>query len=307
LLGGAPFCDLTFTFTDRESLPPVGQEVFAENFAINPGGSFNISSALSRLGLRVGLKAQIGSDIFSRFCVEQMERCGLALDLITRIDRPKPIVTVGISFPHDRLFISYAPPEGDVPSSPRIAVEDLETHRPRVLFTYGGEGVDIVREARRRGIVVVLDTNWNPEYLRSEYLRTVLAEVDVAVPNLPEALQISAAADAQGALDCLSDICRCAVVKMGPEGCIAACEGKRYAVPAIPVRAVETTGAGDNFNAGLIYGLLRGYPFSTALRCANIAGGLSTLVAGGCQGDFSAEVVERVLGEYGAEVVRERT
>jgi sugar/nucleoside kinase (ribokinase family) len=295
LLHGDPFCDLTFKFVDREALPLVGQEVFADSFGINPGGTFNISAALSRLGLKVGLKARLGTDIFSRYIGERMEAHGISSELITWVDQPKPVVTVGISFPHDRLFVSYVTPETSPESATAITDVELERYQPRVLFTYGGEGATTFKEARHGGILVLLDTHWDVAYLRSKYLRSVLSEVDVAMPNLPEALEITGASDAESALDRLSEWCRCAVIKMGAEGCIAACDGTRYQVPALQVEAMETTGAGDNFNAGLIYGLLRGYPFLKALRCANVAGGMSTLVLGGCGANVSAEVLEQAL------------
>jgi sugar/nucleoside kinase (ribokinase family) len=295
LLHGDPFCDLTFSFADRERLPPVGHEVFADSFAINPGGTFNISAALTRLGLRVGLKACLGTDIFSRYIGERMEACGLSSELISWTDIPKPVVTVGISFPHDRLFISYDTPGTGPRDSSAITVDELDRYQPRVLFSYGGEEHATLREARRRGILVVLDTHWDADYLRSDYLRATLAEVDVAAPNLPEALEITGAANAESALDRLADWCPCAVIKMGPDGCLAACNGTRYHVPAMEITAVETTGAGDNFNAGLIYGMLRGYPFETALRCANVTGGLSTLISGGCEANISADVVESMI------------
>jgi sugar/nucleoside kinase (ribokinase family) len=294
LLRGDPFCDLTFTFADRDALPALGQEVMATNFAINPGGVFNVAAALQRLGLTVGLKATLGSDIFSRYIGERMRECGLSLDLTRWVDHPKPVVTVGISFPHDRLFISYDQDDPDLPEQ-ILTLDDFALHQPRALFTYGEEGPDLFREARRRGIFVLLDTSWSPEYIRSDFLRDVLAEVDVAAPNLPEALEMTGACDPESALDRLSACCRCVVIKMGAEGCIAACNGVRYRVRGIDVEAVETTGAGDNFNAGLLYGVLKGYPFETALRCANITGGLSTLVPGGCEGAFNAETIERML------------
>jgi sugar/nucleoside kinase (ribokinase family) len=297
LLHGNPYCDLTFRFADRETLPPLGQEVFADSFAINPGGTFNVAASLSRLGLSVGLKARLGTDMFSRYLAERMEVCGLSLALITHVDRPTPVVTVGISFPHDRLFVSYDTPDSDPTAAAGISVEELDEYRPRVLFTHGAEGVATFREARRRGILIVLDTHWDVEYLRSERLRCALAEVDVAAPNLPEALEITGAADVEGALDRLSRWCRCVVIKMGADGCIAACNGSRYRIPALDVRAMETTGAGDNFNAGLVYGMLQGYSFDRALQCANITGGLSTLVSGGCEARISAEVVEGMLPE----------
>lgn len=295
LLHGDPFCDLTFRFTDRETLPPLGQEVFADSFAINPGGSFNIAAALSGLGLRVGLKARLGTDIFSRYIGERMEAHGLSAELITWVDEPTPVVTVGISFPHDRLFISYGTPEADATAGTGITVGEIDRYQPRVLFTHGGDGIDTFREARRRGVLVVLDTHWDVDYLHSEYLRAVLSEVDVAAPNLPEAMEITGAPDAESALERLGEWCRCAVITMGADGCIAACNGRRYRVPALKVQAVETTGAGDNFSAGLIYGLLRKYPFRTALRCATITGGLSTLVSGGCEAHVGADAVEQML------------
>jgi len=301
LLQGSPFCDLTFSFPDLESLPGLGQEVFAHDFAINPGGVFNVSSSLSRLGLRVGLRAQLGNDIFSRYIAGQMEEYGLSLDLTCWIDQPLPVVTAGISLPQDRLFISYAPPRDGRPAPPRITVQDLDRYRPRALFTYGEVGIEVCREARRRGILVYVDAHWNPEHLRSSFLREILHEVDIFSPNLPEALEITGTGDVNEALEMLAEWCRCVVIKRGAEGCMASRGGERYCISAIPVEAVETTGAGDNFNAGLIYGMLEGFSFETCLQCANIAGGLSTAVLGGCRSGINAGIMtdwlERLTGD----------
>jgi sugar/nucleoside kinase (ribokinase family) len=297
ILEGSPFVDLTFTFGDREGLPPLGQEVFAQDFAINPGGVFNIAAALARLGLRVGLLAQLGNDIFSRFIAERMEAAGLSLGLTQWVDRPLPVVTAGVSFPHDRLFISYAEPEVPAEPPPRVTLETLQRYNPRALFCYGEHTVALYREARRRGILVCIDTHWSEERLRSAHLRAAVAEASVFSPNLPEALEMTRTATAEEALDVLSAWTSCVAIKAGPRGCLAACEGSRYESPAIPVRPVDTTGAGDNFNAGLLYGLLRGYSFETALRCANIAGGLSTTVLGGAANGTTTADIEAWLRE----------
>ncbi len=290
LLQGSPFCDLTFTFTDRESLPSLGQEVYASNFAVNPGGIFNVASALTRLGLCVGLMTQLGNDMFSRYIGDTMHETGISGALTTWIDEPLPVVTVGVSFPHDRLFLSYSPPP--VPPAPRITPRDLDRFSPRAVFTHGEIGLEICREARSRGILVYLDSNWDPEFLHSAELRHLLADVDVFSPNLAEALEITGAADALSALDRLKDRCRCVAIKCGADGTVAWCDGREYRAPAIDVRAVETTGAGDNFNAGLLYGLLGGHSFERSLRYATITGGLSTLVPGGCRSGFTSLVVE---------------
>jgi sugar/nucleoside kinase (ribokinase family) len=293
LLQGNPFCDLTFTFTDRETLPILGQEVYASNFAINPGGIFNISAALTRLGLRVGLITQLGNDIFSRFIAERMGEHGISRDLTSWVDTALPVVTAGISFPHDRLFISYDPRADGVPAAPRITEEDLDRYAPRVVFTHGEVGLDICRAARRRDVMVYVDTNWNPEFLHSARLWELLSEVDVFSPNLSEALEVTGAADAGGALEMLSGCCPYVVIKCGPGGSLASSDGRIYRTAAIDVQAIETTGAGDNFNAGLIYGLLQGYSFERSLECANITGGLSTLAIGGNGSGYTAADIDR--------------
>jgi sugar/nucleoside kinase (ribokinase family) len=152
-----------------------------------------------------------------------------------------------------------------------------------------------MREAQARGVLVYVDPQWNPERLHSPAFRDALTCVDVFSPNLVEALEMTGASEAGDALDVLCQWCSCVVIKCGAQGCIARSGDTYYAVPAIPVEAVETTGAGDNFNAGLIYGLLSGYDFETCLQCANIAGGLSTLVIGGCANEVRTAVVEAWL------------
>lgn len=297
LLQGDPYCDLTFAFGDRDGLPPLGQEVFADAFAINPGGIFNVVSTLTKLGVRVGLVACLGNDIFSRFIAERMEVCGIPLDLTTWVDEPRPIVTAGISFPRDRVFISYSKtPHGEF-REVRITLDDLDRYTPRVLFTYGEVGIDLMRAARARGIVIYTDTFWSVNHLHSPYLRSILEYVDIFSPNLSEALEMTGATSADEALGVLSDWSRCVAIKCGASGCLACCDGERYVLPAIPVDARETTGAGDNFNAGFIYGLLHGYSFERCLQCATIVGGLSTLAIGGSGFDIAAPDVERWLGQ----------
>jgi sugar/nucleoside kinase (ribokinase family) len=290
LIQGNPFCDLTFTFTDREALPSLGQEVYAQNFAINPGGVLNISSALTRLGLCVGLKTQLGNDIFSRYLGETMRESGISSALTTWIDQPLPVITVGVSFPHDRLFLSYGPVGQIAP--PRITVDDLDRYRPRAVFTHGEVGIEICRAARERGILVYLDSNWDPAFLHSSDLWNLLSEVDVFSPNTAEALEITGASGPHEALDRLRERCPCVAITRGADGVLAWCDGREFRLPAIPVHAIETTGAGDNFNAGLLYGLLGGHSFERSLHYATIAGGLSTLVPGGYRSECTPEILE---------------
>jgi sugar/nucleoside kinase (ribokinase family) len=282
LLQGRAFCDLTFSFSELRGLPELGHEVFADDFAMSAGGIFNIASALTALGRRVGWLTELGNDIFSRFVAGQMEACGISTDLTRTLERPLPVVTAGISFPHDRVFVSYISPQVDDSQKWALTPGHLDLFRPRVLFTYGEVGAGLMREARERGILVYLDTFWNPQHLRSAAMREMFGHIDVLAPNQLEAMEITGTANPHEALEALAQVSPRGAIKCGAAGSIAWQGSERFLVPAIPVEAVETTGAGDNFNAGLIYGLLKGFDFQTCLRCASVTGGLSTLGLGGC-------------------------
>jgi sugar/nucleoside kinase (ribokinase family) len=281
LLKGTPSCDLTFAFNHRDTLPSIGQEIFADGFAANPGGIFNIASALSRLSLRVGLVAVLGNDMFSHLIAERMKVAGLSLALTTWVDCPVPVISAGISLPHDRLFVSYRPPVTELSKQAGITVDDLDRYRPRAILTYGDLEPEVLQVARDRGMLIYADTYWDPDHLHDPAMCDLAAAVNVFSPNLPEALEITGANDAESALEILSRWGRCIVIKCGPAGCLAIRDGTRYEIAAPRVAAIDTTGAGDNFNAGLMYGLLHGFPFEQCLRCAVIAGALSTLALGG--------------------------
>lgn len=294
LLKGTPSCDLTFVFNRRDALPSIGQEIFADGFAANPGGIFNIASALSRLSLRVGLIAVLGNDMFSHLIAERMEDANLSLALTTWVNCPVPVISAGISLPHDRLFVSYQPPMPNFPQHPGITLDDLDRYCPRAILTYGELAPAVLETARERGILIYADTYWDPDHLHDPALRDLAATVDVFSPNLTEALEITGARDAESALEILSGWGPCIVIKCGSAGCLAIRDGTRYDIEAPRVAAIDTTGAGDNFNAGLMYGLLHGFPFEQCLRCAVITGALSTLVLGGS----ATEITECNLQEW---------
>ena len=73
-------------------------------------------------------------------------------------------------------------------------------------------------------------------------------------------------------------------LKLGPDGCYVAGAEFEGEVPAFPVRAVDGTGAGDAFVAGMLYGRLAGWPLADAARLANAAGALATTAVGATEG-----------------------
>jgi sugar/nucleoside kinase (ribokinase family) len=117
----------------------------------------------------------------------------------------------------------------------------------------------------------------------------------VFIPNAIEARQLTGAATTEAALRVLGGVCPLVVVKDGPRGAYALEHGRALHASALPVKVVDTTGAGDAFTAGFIRAWLDGRPTEECLCWGNICGGLSTTAVGGTAAAPTLREVEQWL------------
>ncbi|HIQ05514.1 MAG TPA: hypothetical protein EYH31_07425 [Anaerolineae bacterium] len=121
---------------------------------------------------------------------------------------------------------------------------------------------------------------------------------DIFLPNEIEALLLTHSRTLEEALPELTQLGPLVVVKRGAKGAIAVNEHGIVEMPAISVQPVDTTGAGDCFNAGFLYGWLQRWPLSQCLRAGNICGGLSTTSPGGSTASPAlAELTDWLINE----------
>ena len=289
LLPGVYFCDLVFT--GLPGLPSLGKEIYGSGFDMLPGGTFNTALALHRLGLRTAWAVDFGSDFFSQFVLREARRAGLDESLFRLRDGPLRAVTASLSFPQDRAFISYI----DSPDS-RLPLAELQQYRPRVLLmpwlAYQPDAIRLMQLARQQGTYVYMDCQSNDATLQEPGVVDAIRSVDVFAPNATEAQHLTGRGTVEEALACLAELAPRVVIKLGPAGVIA-CQGDVVTrAAAIPVKVVDTTGAGDCFNAGFLYGYVKGLPLDACLRYGNICGGLST-TRRGCQAAPTAREIEQ--------------
>jgi sugar/nucleoside kinase (ribokinase family) len=293
LLCGDYWYDLIFT--DLPGLPQLGREVLAGGFDQTPGGPFIHAVAMHRLGLRVGWAADFGNDPFSRSVIKAARREGLDEALFQCHARPYRRITAAASFPSDRAFLSYSDRGPEIPA-PLIA---LAEHNARVLMIpglcFGPRCEEFQARARARGMKIVMDCQCTDETLDNPAVRRALERVDVFLPNSSEARQLTGAPNTLAALCYLGDVCSLVVIKDGPDGAHAICNGETFYAPAIPVKVVDTTGAGDAFGAGFLKAWLDGKPIAECLRWGNICGGLSTTARGGASATPTLKEVEKWL------------
>ena len=161
---------------------------------------------------------------------------------------------------------------------------------------------DLYRAARAAGVTSSFDTNWDPDR-RWEGIGPMLAATDVFLPNEREAALISGVMDpfaAAQALVALADASGrdpeagplTVVVKLGADGALAVRGDEGLRVPADHVEVVDSTGAGDGFNAGFLYGFIEGRPLAECLALGVACGSLSVRAIGGVDGQATLEEAE---------------
>jgi sugar/nucleoside kinase (ribokinase family) len=273
---------LDVILTGLPSMPELGKEVVATGCEQIPGGAYNAAIAMHRLGLRVAWAADFGSDAYSRFVLEHVRAEGLDESHFVHHPRSLRNLTVAASFPADRAFLAFYDPPPTIPA----AVRALATVRARVLYVpglYSGPLLDAaLLMVRARRMRIVMDGNsYESARMSSPRVRRALRAVDVLMPNASEAHRLTGEADILRALHVLASLTPCVVVKDGAGGAYACEAGEIAYVPALPVLPLDTTGAGDTFDAGFVAARLDGRPLAECLRWGNIVGGLSTLGPGG--------------------------
>lgn len=264
-------------FTGLDGFPALGKEIIGSGFAMLPGETYNAAIAMHRLGIKVGWAGDFGNDDFSRQALKQVRAEGLDDALFVRHKRPYRRITVAASYPDDRAFITYYDPDPAVPA----AMKALLFAKAKYLYIpgfYAGTFLTVGNMlVRAKGMRLIMDGNSHDDVtLDKPEVRKALQKVDVLLPNTLEARRMTGEDDLSKAIQVLNKYCPLVVVKDGAGGAYACYEGTLTHAPALSVKPLDTTGAGDCFNAGFIKAYLDGKSLAECLRWGNIVGGLST-------------------------------
>jgi sugar/nucleoside kinase (ribokinase family) len=265
------------------------QEKIVASMSLVIGGSAAITAvAAARLGLRVALVAAVGDDPAGQLVLGQVAAQGVDVSAVAVRPAVPTGMTVALSEGADRAILTATGAitmltAQDVPGALLARSRHLHVSSYFLLEHSLGPGLGaLFAAARAAGVTTSLDTNWDPAgQWGDDRLRAALAQTDLLVPNQTEALRLSGQPTLAAATEVLATAGSRLVVKLGARGALCVDGGRRHQVGLPEVRPVDTTGAGDCFNAGLIAGLLRGLDLAraTALGCA--VGAASTQAAGG--------------------------
>jgi sugar/nucleoside kinase (ribokinase family) len=155
---------------------------------------------------------------------------------------------------------------------------------------------DLFIAIRRQGCSISLDVGWHEEWLSDPRALALLPLIDIFFPNEVEANRMTGEKDPAKMLRRMASAgAQRVALKLGADGAALLWDGDIFEIKACPVRAIDTTGAGDCFNAGFLHFWLRGESPLSCLRAGNFCGGASTEQAGGVSGFPDAERVKLEL------------
>jgi ribokinase len=272
-----------------DDMPALGKQVITRDFQTHGGGcSANFSLSCARLGMDTQLFGKVGDDVFGTYVLVELEDNHVDTKNVVLTDN-KTGVTVAMVQGIERSFITF---RGE---NATYCLDDIDVskihaeivHLPSYFLLDGlrdeyARLIDILHAAK---IQVSFDTGWDPRGFTKETvdpLFDILPRVDVFLPNIDEARSILGLDPKTGperAAEILLDMgVSVAAIKMGKDGCWVADRDHIEYVPAFVVKVVDTTGAGDNFNAGFISSYISGKPLS---ECARIGSATAALKIGG--------------------------
>lgn len=292
----------------------VDKEIFtkgsvpAPNIGISCGGdALNESVFLSRLGMNTEIISLLGDDEASKTVLKCLSDNNVSVDKVTLSGSiPTGMNIVLIDEEGERYFITnpksslrklskehilpYIEKMGDIVSFASIFVS------PKLPISDMAEVFGAIKEKPGRILVADMTTAKNGE--RIEDLGPVLKYIDYIIPNAKEASFLTGESDPKKSAESFIEHgAKNVIIKCGKAGCIYDNGTDSGTVPAFLTRAIDSTGAGDSFVSGFIYGLSKGMSIPDCCRYGCAVASMVVECMGTQQVNITMDEVDRRFGD----------
>jgi sugar/nucleoside kinase (ribokinase family) len=291
-----------------ESLPKAGELKTTSGFVMGAGGcAANVAQCLRKLGKSVAIVGKVGSDQFGDYVIATLAGQGVDTSCIRRSASSPTSSTVIINVHgEDRRYLHC------VGANRELTGHDVDMcalDRSRVLYIGGylampscssEDLIRVLQEAKSRGLTTVLDVVIPAGTLdAAARVLPVLPLIDCFLPNEDEGRVLTGSADPATQARVLAEQCCGGTVAItrGAQGCVVSHGGQISEIAPFPMAAVDESGAGDAFAAGLIAGLLENWSILDSLRLASAVGASCTRALGCIAGVFSLDEAVAYLAE----------
>ncbi len=261
----------------------------ADSISLSIGGdAINETMVLKKLGHDVRLVCGLGNDLAGKMILGAMKELGVDCSLSDLSEnRPTPVANLMVENDGSRNSINsdaamlgqYTPDLRAATDTKILSLASLF----RAPLDQRKSVIDLVKEAKRNGCIVCADTKI-PTFRKMAFkeIAEILPMIDYIFPNDAEASFFSAKKEMADMAAYFLDMgIKHVIIKAGPEGSFVYGENEQIHMEALPVKAVDATGAGDNYVAGFLSGLLRGFSLN---KCCQYG----TVCAAACVGQVGA-------------------
>jgi len=270
-------------------MPGWGTEVSVESLLFRTAGNLgNFCQALAAMGVKPLMIGNVGKDREGEQILEELGNAGLDTRPIRIEENARTSVSITVvKDDGERVFFTFP---GQLELIDKSFLDRLIDHVEKgslviicSLFQLPNlrlaEVAEIASELKRKGCTVLVDPGWDPNDWKPDTvdgIRRLLPVLDYFLPNIEEAGRIAGSQSEARILSSLTDSGAVnVIIKKGASGCVALMNGHIRSSSAYATTAVDSTGAGDVFNAALIYCLRNDIETQRMLDFANAAASLS--------------------------------
>lgn len=259
--------------------PDFGEEHMVDTMILRPGGLANTIFPLAKLGVKQRVISLLGQDDYGSKIYDEV--APLIENELARTEKGTVLSVSIVKEGGDRYFVTYKGNADDLTAASVEGEKDFDAARATLLYGYflaPGFGPDAaltcLKRAKAAGQITFFDANsaidgWSLKS-RQEII-SFLPHIDYFMPNDEEILHLTGASDVDQAAEQLISLgANTIIVKRGSRGASSYTRWGAVHHAGFPVKAYDTTGAGDSFNAGFIHSVLEGKPMEEALRYGNM-------------------------------------
>ncbi len=244
-------------------IPGAEEESYVLDLKIYPGGSSaNTIVALSRLGLKTGFIGKVGDDEEGRYIINDLRMEGVDLRNVLVEKGRTGCAMIFVDKKGNRAIL-VDPGVNDTIKFNEIDLDYVKKFRLLHLSSFICKVYDSSFKSQKK-LVEAFDgiISFDPGSVYAKkglkYIMPILEKVDIFMPNEKEIELLTNLNYREGAKFMIDMGIKVVVIKRGVRGCYITNGKEEFEIPALNVKVLDTTGAGDAFNAGFLYGYLKG-------------------------------------------------
>ncbi len=256
-----------------ERIPGRDEESYVIDVEFHPGGSAaNTISGLASFGVETGYIGKVGNDAEGKVLLEDFERRGVNLSGIIKAEGRSGQAIILVDKDGNRAIL-VDPGVNDTiryEEVNRELIEEAEiVHMTSFICKNGTDSFESQKRVAKEVNAVSFDPGLPYAEKGVDELMEILQNTTILLPNRLEIERLTGKSYKEGAKELIELGVRVVAVKLGGAGCYVTDGKNEHFVEAFRVKAVDTTGAGDAFNAGFLYGWLKGKSLEACGKLGN--------------------------------------